>query len=87
MDSPRLVVASLRDSVTRLAVANAATYATSYDAASASYQDLSRSHIAELKQPHIRLPSLAGFVGAAGVGFVVGAVLRGYRLISCQIMA
>ncbi len=34
-----------------------------YDAASASYQDLSQRYIAELKKPRIRLPSLVGLVG------------------------
>jgi len=73
VDSLRLVVASLRDSVTRLEAANAAAYATGHDAAYASYQDLSRRYVAELKKPRIRLPSLVGLVG---VGFVVGRVIR-----------
>ena len=41
----------------------------------ASYQDLSRRYIAELNKPRIRLPSIVGFVGAVGVGIVVGRVI------------
>jgi len=76
VDSLRSVVASLQDSVTRLVSANAAAYATGYGAAYASYQDLSRRYIAELNKPRIRLPSIVGFVGAVGVGIVVGRVIR-----------
>ena len=76
MDSLRLAVATLQDSVLRLEAANAAAYATGYDAASASYQDLSRRYIAELQKPRIRLPSIVGLVGAAGVELVVGRVIR-----------
>jgi len=76
VDSLRLAVATLQDSVTRLEAANLAAYATGYDAASASYQDLSQRYIAELHKPRIRLPSLVGLVGAVGVGVVVGRVLR-----------
>ena len=41
----------------------------------ASYQDLSRRYIAELNKPRIRLPAIVGFVGAVGVGLVVGRVI------------
>ena len=61
---------------TYLVAANAAAYATGYGAAYASYQDLTRRYIAELNKPRIRLPSIVGFVGAVGVGFVVGRVTR-----------
>jgi len=46
--------------------------ATAYDAATVSFQDLTRRYIAELEKPRIRLPSLVGFVGAVGGGVVVG---------------
>ena len=74
VDSLRSVVASLQDSVTRLAAANAAAYATGYDAAYASHQVLTRRYIAELNKPRFKLPSIVGFVGAVGVGIVVGRV-------------
>jgi hypothetical protein len=44
----------------------------------ASYQDLSRRYIAELNKPRIRLPAIVGFMGAVGVGLVVG------RMIPCN---
>jgi hypothetical protein len=75
VDSLRSVVATLQNSVTRLVAANLAAYATGYDAASASYQDLSRRYIAELNKPRIRLPSLVGLVGAAGIGLVIGRTI------------
>jgi hypothetical protein len=37
---------------------------------------LSRRYVAELNKPRIRLPSLVGFVGAVGLGVVVGRVTR-----------
>ena len=58
-----------------LQAANTAAYATGYDAAYASHQDLTRRYIAELNKPRIRLPSIVGFLAAAGVGFVVGRVV------------
>ena len=42
----------------------------------AGYQDFSRRYIAELNKPRIRLPAIVGFVGAVGVGLVVGRVIR-----------
>ena len=33
-------------------------------------------YYAELNKPRIRLPSIVGFVGAVGVGIVVGRVTR-----------
>jgi flagellar motor protein MotB len=75
LDSLHSVVVSLQDSVTRLVAANAAAYATGYDAAYASHQVLTRRYIAELNKPRFKLPSIVGFVAAAGVGFVVGRVV------------
>ncbi len=45
-------------------------------AAYASHQDLTRRYIAELNRPRIKLPTIVGFVGAVGVGLVVGRVMR-----------
>ena len=44
-------------------------------AAYASYQDLSQRYIAELKKPRIRLGSVIGLIGAAGVGVVIGSTI------------
>ena len=41
----------------------------------AGHQDLTRRYIAELNKPRIRLSSIVGFVGAVGVGLVVGRVV------------
>lgn len=41
-----------------------------------AYTDLSLRYVAKLSKPRITLPSIVGFVGAAGVGLVVGRVLR-----------
>ena len=53
----------------------AAAYATGYGTAYASHQDLARRYIAELNKPRIKLPTIVGFVGAVGVGLVVGRVM------------
>ena len=75
VDSLRLAAIALQDSITRLVAANAEAYQSGYQAAYAAYQDLSQRHIAELKTPRIRLGSALGFVGAAGIGVVVGRVM------------
>jgi len=75
VDSLRLRVGALQDSITRLVAANADAYQTGYQAAFTSYQDLSKRHIAELSKPRIRLGSALGLLGAVSVGVVVGRVL------------
>ena len=40
-----------------------------------SHQVLTRRYIAELNKPRFKLPSIVGFVGAVGVGIVVGRVV------------
>src|SRR3972149_2218254 len=75
VDSLRLTVIALQDSITRLLAANADAYQTGYQAAYTAYQDLSNRHIAELRKPRIRLGSALGIVGAVAVGLVVGRVV------------
>jgi len=75
VDPLRVVMAALQDFVTRLVAAHADAYQTGYQAAFASYQDVSKRHIAKLKKPRIRLVSAVGIVGAAGVGLVIGRVV------------
>ena len=75
VDSLRITVAALQDSVIRLEAANATAYQAGYRAAYVGYQDLSTRYVAELQKPRIRLPSLVGFVGAVGVGLVVGRAI------------
>ena len=75
VDSLRLAIGALQDSVTRLVAANAAAYEAGYQTAYANYQDLSRRYVAELSKPRIKLPSIIGIVGAAGIGVVIGRTI------------
>lgn len=75
VDSLRLAIVALQDSVTRLEALNADAYAAGYDAAYADYRDLSARYVAELKKPRIRLGSAIGLLGAAGLGVVIGRTI------------
>ncbi|HLB38086.1 MAG TPA: hypothetical protein VJL31_16055 [Gemmatimonadales bacterium] len=75
VDSLRVVVAALQDSITHLEVAKRLAYEAGYQAAYAGYQDLSRRHVAELRKPRIKLASAVGVLGAMAVGVVVGRLL------------
>jgi hypothetical protein len=75
VDSLRLRVGALQDSITLLVAANAAAYQTGYQAAFTSYQDLSERHIAELRKPRIGLGSALRLLGAVGLGVVVGRAI------------
>jgi hypothetical protein len=75
VDSLRFVVTALQDSVTRLEAANAGAYQAGYQAAYAGYQDLSQRYIAELNKPRIRLGSVIGLIGAAGIGLLIGTAI------------
>ncbi len=72
VDSLRLAVSALQDSVTRLEAANAAAYRSGYDAATAGYRNLSARYIAELEKPRFSFRSALGLLGAAGVGVMIG---------------
>ena len=76
VDSLRLRIVGLQDSVTRLVVANADAYQAGYQAAYAGYEDLTRRYVAELRKPRIDIPTPIGLIGAAALGLVVGAVVR-----------
>jgi hypothetical protein len=41
----------------------------------ASYQDLSKRHLAERAMPRVRLGSVLGLLGAAGAGLVAGRAI------------
>ena len=58
-----------------LEAANARAYEAGYRAAYAGYRDLSERYITELNKPRIRLGSVIGHLGAAGVGVLVGRVV------------
>ncbi|HWP38187.1 MAG TPA: hypothetical protein VNL18_11610 [Gemmatimonadales bacterium] len=71
VDSLRLVVASLQDSVLALETANTRAYEAGYQAAYAAYQDISGRYVAELKKPRITLGRSFGLIAAAGAGFLL----------------
>ncbi|HWO89926.1 MAG TPA: hypothetical protein VNL98_12345 [Gemmatimonadales bacterium] len=75
VDSLRLVVTALGDSIGRLVAANAHAYETGYQVAYAAYQGLSERHIAELSRPRVRLGRALGLIGAVGVGLVAGRAI------------
>jgi len=76
VDSLRVVVATLQDSITHLEVAKRLAYEAGYQAAFTSYQDLAKRHIAELRKPQIRLASTVWMLGAAGAGLLIGRLVR-----------
>ncbi|MBI4500783.1 MAG: hypothetical protein HY700_06435 [Gemmatimonadetes bacterium] len=75
VDSLRLAVAALQDSIARLQSANTAAYRSGYDAAYVGYQDLSTRYVAELRKPRIRFGSAVQFLAAAGIGVVLGRAI------------
>lgn len=76
VDSLRLAVATLQDSITRLAEARAQAYRAGYQSAYESYGALSERYVAELSRPRIRLGSALGFLLGAGTGIVVVELIR-----------
>ncbi len=76
MDSLRLAIVALQDSVLALESGNAHAYQAGYQAASAGYQDLSDRYVAGLRKPRISLGSSIGLIAAAGAGFIVARVIH-----------
>ena len=76
VDSLRLVVTALQDSVTRLEAANLRAYEADYQAAYTGYRDLSQRYVAELKKPGISLGRTIGLVAAVGAGVVLARALH-----------
>lgn len=75
VDSLRLAVSALQDSITRLEAANADAYQAGYEVSHAAYQDLSKRHIAELRKARISLGSTLGLIGVAAVGLAAGRAI------------
>ena len=71
VDSLRLVVTALQDSITQLEVAKRMAYEAGYQAAYTGYQDLSQRYVAELRKPRITLGRSISLIAAAGAGFVL----------------
>lgn len=76
VDSLRLAVIALQDSITRLVAANAEAYEVGYRTAHTAYQDLSARYVAELKKPRFGLRPAVGILGAVGAGLLIGSVIR-----------
>lgn len=76
VDSLRLAVAALQDSIGRLVTANARAYRAGYDAAYAGYRDVSGRYVAELQKPRLSLGRSIGLIAAAGAGFILGRAIH-----------
>ncbi len=76
VDSLRVRVAALQDSVVRLTAANAQAYRAGYESAYSSYQEISKRYVAELKKPRLGVGSRLSLILAAGAGMVVGGAIR-----------
>ena len=77
VDSLRVQVAALQDSIATLFTLNTLALQTGYDNASSEYRDMSTRYIAELRKPRFSLGSTVGLcLGAAGVGVVIGTLTQ-----------
>jgi hypothetical protein len=76
VDSLRLQVTALQDSIARLTDAAALAYQAGYESAYDSYGAVSTRYIAELEKPRIRLGSALGFILGAGAGIIVGELIQ-----------
>ena len=72
VDSLRVQVASLQDSIATLHAQDTLALQTGYNNASNDYRDLSTRYIAELRKPRFSLGSAVGLcIGAAGAGALI----------------
>ncbi len=76
VDSLRLAVTALQDSIARLDRAVALAYGAGYQSAYDSYGALSQRYIAQLERPRFSLGSALSFILGAGTGLVVGELLH-----------
>ncbi len=77
VDSLRLQVVALQNSITRLEAQNAVALQTGYNDALLSCQDLSERYMAQLSEPRFSLESTFGLcLGAVGAGLVVGGLIK-----------
>ena len=74
VDSLRVTVVVLQDSILQLVSANAQAYRAGYDAAYTGYQDLLARYVAQLRKPRITLGRSIGLIAAAGAGFLAARV-------------
>ncbi len=77
VDSLRVQVASLQDSIATLQAQNILALQTGYNNASNDYRDLSTRYIAELRKPRFSLGSTVGLcIGAAGAGALISTLIQ-----------
>ena len=77
VDSLRLLVSALQDSVVTLHAQNTLALQTGYDNATTTCTDLSTRYVAELRKPRFSLGSTVGLcLGAAGAGAVIATIVN-----------
>ena len=76
VDSLRVAVTALQDSIAQLDRAAAVAYAAGYQSAYDSYGVLSQRYIAQLQRPRFSLGSALTFILGAGTGLVVGELIH-----------
>ena len=77
VDSLRVLVIALQDSIAALHVKNTLALRTGYDNVSNDYRNLSTRYIAELRKPRFSLGSTLGMcLGTAGAGFFIGSLTQ-----------
>jgi hypothetical protein len=76
VDSLRLTVTALQDSIAQLDRAAALAYSAGYQSAYDSYGALSQRYIAQLERPRFSLGSALNFILGAGTGLVVGELIH-----------
>jgi hypothetical protein len=72
VDSLRLNVIALQDTVLRLEKEKSGAYRTGYNSAYTEYTKLNEDYIKELRKPDFGLPQWTAIVGGIGVGFLIG---------------
>lgn len=76
VDSLRLRVTALQDSIVTLTERAALAYRAGYQSAYGSYQALSDRYVAQLKKPRFTLGSALGFILGAGTGIVAAELIH-----------
>ena len=77
VDSLRVFVAALQDSIATLHTQNTLALQTGYNHASSDLRDLATRYIAQLRKPRFSLGSTVGLtLGAAGAGLIIGTLIQ-----------
>lgn len=76
LDSLRLAVVQLQDSITQLTRAQALTYRSGYDSAFGAYEALQPRYLAELRRPRVQAGSPFGVLPGTGTGILAAGLIR-----------